>query len=123
MANSEISKWIKFRREFIESMSIDERKQIFPESLEDGYSWEAAGIADYILVHMPHLTQRAPRQTTPGQKIRTAGGLRVLSLVQAMNLVPFRGLALPAVPRRDIPRQGHAGQIAGCWALKPKKAC
>lgn len=60
MANSEISKWIKFRREFIESMPIDERKQIFPESLEDGYSWEAAGIADYIRVHMPHLTQRAP---------------------------------------------------------------
>jgi hypothetical protein len=35
---------------------------------------------------------------------RTAGGLRVLSLVQARNLVPFRKLVLPAA--------GNAGRWA-----------
>ncbi len=36
---------------------------------------------------------------------RTAGGLRVLGLIQARNLVPFRWLVLPAA--------GNAGR----WAL------
>ena len=35
---------------------------------------------------------------------RTAGGLRVLSLIQARNLVPFRELVLPAA--------GNAGRWA-----------
>ena len=36
---------------------------------------------------------------------RTAGGLRVLSLIQAMSLVPFHWLALPPA--------GNAGRWAG----------
>ncbi len=39
---------------------------------------------------------------------RTAGGLRILSLIQARNLVPFRELVLPAA--------GNAGR----WALKTR---
>ncbi len=35
---------------------------------------------------------------------RTAGGLRILSLIQARNLVPFRWLVLPAA--------GNAGRWA-----------
>ena len=37
-----------------------------------------------------------PANERRGRKSRTAGGLRVLSLIQARNLVPFRWLALPA---------------------------
>jgi hypothetical protein len=44
---------------------------------------------------------------------RTAGGLRVLSLIQARNLVPFRELVLPAVPRRGIT------QAVGRFETKP----
>jgi hypothetical protein len=40
---------------------------------------------------------------------RTAGGLRVLSLIQARDLVPFRKLVLPAA--------GNAGR----WALKSEQ--
>jgi hypothetical protein len=48
-----ISQWIKFRRTCIEIMPLEKRRELFPETLENGYSWEAGGLADYIRVHMP----------------------------------------------------------------------
>ena len=39
---------------------------------------------------------------TPLPDYRTAGGLRVLSLIQARNLVPFRWLVLPAAGTQAV---------------------
>jgi hypothetical protein len=53
-----------------------------------------------------NFTNGIPQKAAQQSVHRTAGGLRVLSLIQAMNLVPFRELFLPAA--------GNAGR----WAAK-----
>jgi hypothetical protein len=52
------------------------------------------------------MKKEMPRTVKAAQQSvhRTAGGLRVLSLIQTRNLVPFRELALPAA--------GNAGRWA-----------
>lgn len=50
--DSVLAKWTELRKNYIEAMPIEEREKYFPETLQDGYSWEAGAIRDYLLVHI-----------------------------------------------------------------------
>ena len=48
-----ISGWTKYRKFYIESMSIEEREVIFPETLEEGYDWEVGALVDFMRMNIP----------------------------------------------------------------------